>query len=610
MFAVDVAGLTAGTQYDRLDATGTVELGGATLAPSVTFAAQAGDAFMIIANDDADAITGTFDGLAEGATLTLGGQVFAISYVGGDGNDVVLTAQTSVAGLIVSGAAPVDVLASQDVTTIRATNTVSDTVSIARTHRFDDDITATVNAGVTVGGSGLKLETTKDAGTITVANDGAIVLDDATLNWEAALFIQGHGGLVHYAGSGDIRNDPFSSAMFIDNAGDIAVEIGGGTIAGGIELNATGGAVTLTMTGGQVGSATAPVSGSGISAFSQDADGEAISVTAQAIHANGTGIAASNRNGDADIIITANGAISAATGISAWVSGSGSKGGKGGKDDKDDGKGDDDSSVTAQGDITITANGAISAEFTGIGASLGGGKGGAAEGDITVTANAAITVTDGDGIGVFNSKSGGGDATITADAITAAFSGISVSVIGIATVTANGAITATAGDGINAGAGKDVTVTVNADVTAGQRGVAVAGDTAQVEIGAGAIVKGATGVQAFGASTVVTAGTVEGTGGTAIAFEAGSSNRLELETTAQIIGNVIGGGSDTLVLCGGASASGTFDLDQIVSGFTQIVKEAASTWTLSGTLAVATTLNEACCGSTARCSATSRSAAP
>src|SRR5262249_34658265 len=37
-------------------------------------------------------VSGTFSGLPEGAVITLGGNQFRISYVGGDGNDLVLTA--------------------------------------------------------------------------------------------------------------------------------------------------------------------------------------------------------------------------------------------------------------------------------------------------------------------------------------------------------------------------------------------------------------------------------------------------------------------------------------------------------------------------------------
>lgn len=51
-----------------------------------------GNTFTIIDNLSSTAISGTFDGLAEGAQLSTGGITFSISYVGGDGNDVVLTA--------------------------------------------------------------------------------------------------------------------------------------------------------------------------------------------------------------------------------------------------------------------------------------------------------------------------------------------------------------------------------------------------------------------------------------------------------------------------------------------------------------------------------------
>jgi len=48
--------------------------------------------FPIIDNDGIDPVQGTFAGLPEGATITAGNYKFWISYHGGDGNDVVLTA--------------------------------------------------------------------------------------------------------------------------------------------------------------------------------------------------------------------------------------------------------------------------------------------------------------------------------------------------------------------------------------------------------------------------------------------------------------------------------------------------------------------------------------
>ncbi|MGB7324683.1 MAG: hypothetical protein WBD31_07415, partial [Rubripirellula sp.] len=56
--------------------------------------ALVGENYTIIENNDSGAVVGTFDGLPEGATIVQGGIVFSISYVGGDGNDVVLSANS------------------------------------------------------------------------------------------------------------------------------------------------------------------------------------------------------------------------------------------------------------------------------------------------------------------------------------------------------------------------------------------------------------------------------------------------------------------------------------------------------------------------------------
>lgn len=51
-----------------------------------------GDTFTIVDNKTTIPVTGTFKDLPEGAEITVSGATFKISYVGGDGNDVVLTA--------------------------------------------------------------------------------------------------------------------------------------------------------------------------------------------------------------------------------------------------------------------------------------------------------------------------------------------------------------------------------------------------------------------------------------------------------------------------------------------------------------------------------------
>ncbi len=93
-YTVELNGSNPGVGgYDQLNVAGTVSLANATLTviPNFTKPVSIGKQFIIITNNLVDAITGTFNGLAEGATNMAGGYQFTISYVGGTGNDVVLT---------------------------------------------------------------------------------------------------------------------------------------------------------------------------------------------------------------------------------------------------------------------------------------------------------------------------------------------------------------------------------------------------------------------------------------------------------------------------------------------------------------------------------------
>ncbi len=81
--------------YDQIDAIDGVMLGHSRL--DLTYleggVIKKGDTFTIINNKGANPIEGaTFKDLPEGAEVTVDGAIFKISYVGGDGNDVVLTA--------------------------------------------------------------------------------------------------------------------------------------------------------------------------------------------------------------------------------------------------------------------------------------------------------------------------------------------------------------------------------------------------------------------------------------------------------------------------------------------------------------------------------------
>ncbi len=93
---IEIGGLGAnpGTDFDQVNVTGTVTLAGdldVVRWSDFSF----GQSYTIINNDGIDPVSGTFNGLSEGATVQIGDYgVFTISYVGGTGNDVVLTSSS------------------------------------------------------------------------------------------------------------------------------------------------------------------------------------------------------------------------------------------------------------------------------------------------------------------------------------------------------------------------------------------------------------------------------------------------------------------------------------------------------------------------------------
>ncbi len=89
---LEVGGASPGTQFDRLVVSGIVTLGGnLNLSLISGFVPSQYESFRIIDNTGGSAVVGTFNGYAEGALIPVAGTQFQISYVGGTGNDVVLT---------------------------------------------------------------------------------------------------------------------------------------------------------------------------------------------------------------------------------------------------------------------------------------------------------------------------------------------------------------------------------------------------------------------------------------------------------------------------------------------------------------------------------------
>ncbi len=83
---------TAGTNYDQLLVTGTVDITDVNLTLVDNFGGSATpfDILTIINNDDVDPVVGTFTGLPDGSPIAFNGETWYIYYDQGDGNDVVL----------------------------------------------------------------------------------------------------------------------------------------------------------------------------------------------------------------------------------------------------------------------------------------------------------------------------------------------------------------------------------------------------------------------------------------------------------------------------------------------------------------------------------------
>jgi hypothetical protein len=79
----------ADVSVPKLSVAGSVNLAGIRLSLNAS-TVDAGLPLTLIRSDGTGPVLGTFDGLPEGATIVSGARAFRISYVGGNGNDVVL----------------------------------------------------------------------------------------------------------------------------------------------------------------------------------------------------------------------------------------------------------------------------------------------------------------------------------------------------------------------------------------------------------------------------------------------------------------------------------------------------------------------------------------
>ncbi len=114
-FRTDINTSVPGTGYDQWQVVGAVMLGNATLLATGTRAANNGDVLTLIRNDGTDAVNGTFQGLPEGAMVTVNGVNYAITYLynaesatAGNGNDVALLDNLGVTVTVAPASTPED----------------------------------------------------------------------------------------------------------------------------------------------------------------------------------------------------------------------------------------------------------------------------------------------------------------------------------------------------------------------------------------------------------------------------------------------------------------------------------------------------------------------
>jgi fibronectin-binding autotransporter adhesin len=95
-FNVELNGTTVGTGYDQLIVDESLDLGGSNLNLNLGLTPASGDTFTIIDYLSLGAVTGTFNGLGEGATFVSGGTQFQITYAGGQRRGVDLPGSSNI----------------------------------------------------------------------------------------------------------------------------------------------------------------------------------------------------------------------------------------------------------------------------------------------------------------------------------------------------------------------------------------------------------------------------------------------------------------------------------------------------------------------------------
>ncbi|WP_405383145.1 M4 family metallopeptidase [Maribacter sp. LLG6340-A2] len=194
-FNVEVYGNIPGVDYDQVVVSNNVSLVGANLNLIGGYDNSESDEIIIIENNGTGPITGTFQGLEEGAEINFGDFSGILSYIGGDGNDLVLMGVPSCTLAITDQ--PQDVTLCQEETTLEFTVVASGAGILSYnwqalgngltewTDVADQDGSATLsfNSPVQLESSGLQYRViiTDDQGTVATNDDCEVISNAAIL---------------------------------------------------------------------------------------------------------------------------------------------------------------------------------------------------------------------------------------------------------------------------------------------------------------------------------------------------------------------------------------------------------------------------------------------
>ena len=440
-------------------------------------------------------------------------------------------------------------------------------------------VTYTGNANVTGAGGGITANASA-SGDVTITNNATVTATTQGVGIQGVILTVIASGNILINGSGNASGPQLGIGAFHFGKGNITIS-GSGNTTGGMQANISSstnpgnilinrsGAVSGGVLGSTAGTGSVTVAGDGPVAgtngqgimvtHSNNAVGTNGSLTvggsgdvsttvgvgigAQIFGANNSGSITVSRIGNVTGSVHGITALTAGRG-SVMVTGTGNVSGSNGFGIRAESIG---------GSVLVAQVGTVSGSVHGIRAAAFGA------GALTVTTSSNVTGATLDGLDTFT-QSAPSSITVAGGTVSGAQSGI---VVASGTGSAN------------------VTVDAGATVQGGVRGVSFQSPTGTL-LNNGTIRGNTAGINTTGGSTAVTnAGSVTGTGGTAVSF-LGANNLFVMDGPgATLGGNAIGSGTDTFRLAG--SGANSFNVGQIGAGWTLFDKAGPSTWTVTGT---------------------------